>query len=56
MIQNYRNIVTLKGGVRVLLRPMIKDDEQELINLFTPTGNEDLRYLRDNVQSEADEF
>ncbi len=50
MIQNYRNVVTLKDGVRVLLRPMVEDDEQELINLFAPISNEDLRYLRDNVR------
>ena len=50
MIENYRNVVTLKGGVRALLRPMTAVDEQELINLFAPTSNEDLRYLRDNVR------
>lgn len=53
MIQNYRNVVTLKDGVRVLLRPVVKDDEEELINLFAPISNEDFRYLRDNVRDPA---
>ncbi|MCP4422980.1 MAG: GNAT family N-acetyltransferase [Chloroflexi bacterium] len=53
MIQNYRNVVVLKGGVRVLLRPMTEGDEQELVNLFAPIGDEDLRYLRDNVRDPA---
>ncbi len=50
MINSYRSLVTLKDGVRVLLRPMISDDEQELINLFAPISNEDLRYLQHNVR------
>ncbi len=53
MIENYRNVVMLKDGVRVLLRPMTAVDEQELIKLFTPIGNEDLRYLRDDVRDPA---
>jgi len=53
MIENYRNVVTLKDGVRVLLRPMTAVDEQQLVNLFAPISNEDLRYLRDNVRDPA---
>ncbi|KAA3659053.1 MAG: GNAT family N-acetyltransferase [Chloroflexi bacterium] len=49
-ITTYRQIVTLKDGVNILLRPMTPDDEQALINLFSPISDEDLRYLHDNVR------
>jgi len=49
-IISYRKIVTLKDGVNVLLRPMTRDNAQELIDLFSPVTDEDLRYLRHNVR------
>jgi L-amino acid N-acyltransferase YncA len=52
-IKNYRDIVTLKDGVNVLLRPMTPEDEKSLVELFTPISEEDLRYLRDNVKDPA---
>lgn len=52
-LKNYRNIVTLKDGVNVLLRLMTADDEQRLIDLFEPTSEEDLRYFRDKVKDPA---
>ncbi len=27
-IENHRDVITLRDGVRVLLRPMIKEDDQ----------------------------
>ena len=50
MIETYRNLVTLTGGVKVLLRPMTQMDEQALIDLYAPISNEDLRYLRHNLR------
>ncbi len=52
-IKNFREIVTLRDGVNVLLRPMIPEDEARLIELFAPINEEDLRYLRDNVKDPA---
>ncbi len=52
-IKTYREIVTLKDGANVLLRPMTADDEKGLIDLFAPVSDEDLRYLRDNVRDPA---
>jgi len=52
-ITTYRQIVTLKDGVNILLRPMTPDDEHALIELFSPISNEDLRYLHDNVRDPA---
>ena len=45
----YRQVVTLKDGTRVLLRPLIKEDRQSLINLFTPASSEEKRFFRTNV-------
>jgi RimJ/RimL family protein N-acetyltransferase len=49
-IRNYRDIITLKDGVSVLLRPMVPEDCQGLVDLFSPVSNEDFRYLRDDVR------
>ncbi len=48
-IENYRRIVTLKDGARVLLRPLTADDAGGLIELYASAKPEDLRALRDNV-------
>jgi acetyltransferase len=52
-IRNYREMVTLKDGVHVLLRPMTKDDCTHLVELYNPIGDEDVRYLRENVKDET---
>ena len=45
----YRQIFTLKDGARVLLRPLIPEDKQALLDLFLPVSADDLRYMRHNV-------
>jgi L-amino acid N-acyltransferase YncA len=45
----YRQVVTLKDGSRVLLRPLIKEDRQALMNLFTTVSPEDRKYFRSSV-------
>src|SRR5574341_491934 len=52
-IKTYRNLVTLKDGVQVLLRPMTRDDCQTLTDLFASASQEDTWYLRDNVGDPA---
>jgi L-amino acid N-acyltransferase YncA len=52
-VKTYREIVTLKDGANVLLRPMTPDDERGLVDLFSMVSDEDLRYLRDNVRDPA---
>jgi L-amino acid N-acyltransferase YncA len=52
-IINYREMVTLKDGVHVLLRPMTKDDCSHLLELYNPIGDDDVRYLRENVKDET---
>ena len=52
-IENHRDVVTLKDGVRVLLRPMTREDRQHLIEFFGTVGDDDLRFMRHNVRDQA---
>jgi acetyltransferase len=45
----YRQVVTLKDGTRVLIRPLTKEDRQALIDLFTQVSQEDRRYFRSPI-------
>jgi len=49
-LETYRQIVTLADGARMLLRPMVQDDCERLIELYRAAQPEDLRTLRDNVK------
>ena len=48
-LANFRNLVTLPDGSRVLLRPLAGTDQQGLVELFARTSEEDRRYLVDDV-------
>ena len=52
-IKNFREMVTLKDGVYVLLRPMVKEDRPHLDELYGPVGEDDMRYFRHNVKDPA---
>ena len=45
----YRQVFTLKDGARVLVRPLIKEDRQALLDLFLPVPLEDKQFMRDDV-------
>jgi RimJ/RimL family protein N-acetyltransferase len=45
----FRQVITLRDGARVLLRPLVVEDKEALINLFTPIPFEERRYMRHNV-------
>jgi RimJ/RimL family protein N-acetyltransferase len=45
----FRQLITLPDGGRVLLRPLTKEDRQELIDLFQNVAPEDLRYMLNDV-------
>jgi L-amino acid N-acyltransferase YncA len=49
-IKNFREVVTLRDGVYVLIRPIIKEDSKHLEELFSPLSDEDLRIFRQNVK------
>lgn len=52
-IKIFREMVTLKDGVHVLLRSMVKEDRTHLDELYLTASDDDLRYLRDNVKDPA---
>jgi L-amino acid N-acyltransferase YncA len=47
---NYRRLVTLGDGARVLLRLLTKDDRKALHELYANTTADDVRYMRQNVR------
>jgi len=52
-IKTHRDVVTLKDGVRVLLRPMVTEDKEALTNFYNAVSDEDLRYMRHKVKDPA---
>jgi L-amino acid N-acyltransferase YncA len=49
----YRQVVTLRDGARVLIRPLTAEDKQALLNLFLPVPNEEARNMRHNINDPA---
>jgi acetyltransferase len=49
----YRRLIKLNDGQSVLLRPLVPEDRQNLVALFSTVTPEDLRFLKHNV-SDAD--
>ena len=49
-LKNFREIVTLADGARILLRPMTRDDQKILTDLYSAINGDDLRYFRHNVK------
>jgi L-amino acid N-acyltransferase YncA len=52
-LKTFREMVTLKDGVQVLLRPMVKEDRSHLDQLYLHASDDDIRYLRDDVKNPA---
>jgi RimJ/RimL family protein N-acetyltransferase len=49
-IKNFREMVTLKDGTYVLLRPMVGDDEKCLLEFYSSVNDDDMRYFRHYVK------
>ena len=52
-MKNFREMVTLRDGTYVLLRPMVTDDETRLREFYAAVGDEDLRFFRHRVKDAA---
>ncbi len=52
-IRIFREMVTLKDGVHVLLRPMVKEDRPHLEEIFLQADRDDMVYFRHNVKDPA---
>ncbi|HSO12018.1 MAG TPA: GNAT family N-acetyltransferase [Anaerolineales bacterium] len=49
-IKNFREMVTLKDGTYVLLRPMVAEDEKCLLEFYSSIKDDDMRYFRHYVK------
>lgn len=52
-IKNFREMVTLKDGAYVLLRPMNGSDEKNLLEFYSAVSDEDMRYFRHYIKDAA---
>jgi RimJ/RimL family protein N-acetyltransferase len=52
-VKNYREMVTLKDGVYILLRPMQSDDEARLLEFYSAVSEDDMRYFRHYARDPA---
>lgn len=50
-LNKYQKEVKLKDGSKILLRPMVTEDQDALYTFFKAVPKEDARYLRDDVAS-----
>lgn len=49
-IKNFREMVTLKDGTYVLLRPMNVEDENLLLEFYSSVSDDDMRFFRHYVK------
>jgi RimJ/RimL family protein N-acetyltransferase len=49
-IKNFREMVTLKDGAYVLLRPMNGGDEKHIFEFYSAVSDDDIRYFRHYVK------
>ena len=49
----FRQVVTLRDGARVLLRPLTTDDREAFLGLFLPVTKDELRFMRHDVSDPA---
>lgn len=45
----FRQVLTLRDGARVLLRPLVPEDKRALLDFFLPIPMDERRYMRHNV-------
>jgi len=50
-INAYQKEAVLKDGTKILLRPMVLEDQEALYEFFKAVSEEEARYLRDDVKS-----
>lgn len=48
-LNTYQKETQLKGGTKILLRPMVPKDKDALVSFFKAVPSEDARFLRDDV-------
>ncbi len=52
-LATYRRLVTLNDGLRVLIRPLVRGDKEQLLKMFAHAPQEDLDYFRSDANDPA---
>ena len=52
-LKKYQKEVSLKDGTKILLRPMVAQDQDALYEFFKEVPREEVRYLRDDVSGKT---
>lgn len=52
-IKNFREMTTLKDGAYILVRPMVPEDLDRLMEFYNAINDEDMRYFRHYVRDPA---
>lgn len=52
-IKNFREMATLKDGAYILIRPMVADDQQRLMEYYSSVSDDDMRYFHHYVKDPA---
>jgi len=52
-IKHFREMATLKDGTYILLRPMVPEDQERLLEFYTAVSDDDIRYFRHHVKDPA---
>ncbi len=47
----FRQVVTLRDGARVLLRPLVPEDKQMLLDFFVPVPGDERNYMRHDINN-----
>lgn len=47
----YRKFVNTNTGRRILLRPMLEEDQKRLMDLFQSGTSDDMRFLKDDIKN-----
>ena len=49
-LKSFRELVTLRDGVYVLVRPMLVEDETHLLEFYSAVSEDDMRFFRHNIK------
>ena len=49
-VKTFREMITLKDGAYILLRPMVPEDETRLMEFYSAVSEDDMRYFRHYVK------
>ena len=53
ILEEYPKKVYMRNGKQIILRPMVKDDEEKLVNFFLHVPKEDRMFLKDDVTDKS---